>query len=1551
MMTKTKKTSFVAALAMTAVFALSLGFGMLGGAGRNFAAAQSYASSESVLVYNPAEFKVTEDYAPFVPAAMMSTAGGTTLLDPDGEQTMRLDGDKTGLLIESVQTGEAVEGKSFSFANAMSGEFSMDFRVFSEKSVVSQITQASVKGGNISMREDTWNPYMDIREIGITIRSVSDESKAFTVYVYSGQCYAWNYEAVARVAIEGESFLDDGLPGYGIFEGDAGAGYGYTTPLQGTSFSNANVRNKETYSTTIKFDPTTMCVYGVNKTATTIFEGYIGNIGADYQEEDVLIRNVGTNRMSADDSGKLIQREGLKTLSAKDFASGYTVEVTIENMTSDTAPLTVLNSLGADEENDGFHNNGKAVVVEGYENGYPRTAKMVIYSVNGQEFVKNDEWTVEQVDNTVIAFDTERGLTQITKPRDDTPLNAEYVTDVKYGDQAGSTRFISSGEAVDFSPCDSYYNYFNANGTVSLPVYLKDNGEANDYTLQIWTKSGTWIAEVALKANEWVTLTFKGQAVWGFCLSDCYFTVHQDWACEAGDEFYFGKMTISLGEYNIDKVILLTSEAENIAAESNSFALDPADFLQSGEYVLGMTALSEKYAPVGSQEGQYADFYSKNEVTGTGTNNTYESDPYSDVLELGVKITSETDPTQSFTVYLSSRSTYRARATTRVYVEGESYRNGSGQKGIAYTSTANTALVVPELQKGGASGTMGQWGNAGTNYNAMDELISFIKFDPVNMKVYSYGYSWNLIRDLTSTTYATAGGERSTDKLGTLDASAFTDENGEATFTMEIFVSMMNTEWNKGLDTIYHLADGRTQTAVNTGYTGVDGKYVLSSGYDRKCSILIASGRLSQDTVPTAEHVVLPENGYEVTYEWTTLDRFEDVEVSESVTLSAPQVINLFETKDYEGEVSYSCVENGDSGTIEFVDGAGTFTPAGVGEYVITCGEYSKTIKVGYKINYDGGNGETSAIVTENTITLGDYEPTNSEEAFIGWEVENMAGLYSSDYVLPLTEGATQYFEAKFIDLEMMAGAGIRLNLSTPGIRFGATVGKENYEEVTVLLGEENYVFNYSMTGNCKTVTKEIEKERIVYDAEIGKYVTYASVVNLSETQYATNFYAKVNFAYTTADGKELNVYAKETEDPERCVQEVARKALESGDSYSEEEIAILEEFANLKYAKTLYSEIDATNHVQGIGSDENYLYLCYTSEVVKQDLKTGEIVGELKNIIPLSHSHGGNCEVYDGKLYIALAMSVIMGQTEVVYEPNVFVLIVEVDKLVGTVDAMDTDIVNIVYIGAPILELAKAKGYNKDGTLLEDKYDLIGGKFGVLNSTDGLTFGPKPGANDGKMYLTISASYPSAVTQVDGFYAYDRGDTSFTPVYQYDVTQWEELGYYMSFSEVVAKFKEGNVTEDDFVGPSEFDNIWFYEMGFQDYGIQNISYDAYQNVYILGTYGKQSSVTEYENFWGFVLDASKAEMQVIPNSGGFEGAVLSEKCGKIGEGGIWGFYYGGGGIYWGTGITCLGDGYYYVCKSVTASSGNAAAEVTLYRWNINPENVNTADSPFEQVL
>ena len=130
-MIKNKKL-YVTVLLFLAIVTFSVAFLPIGAIKNTFAQGEKYVtSSNGVLTYDENEFEVVEDYSAFVPAAVASPKGGTTLLDPNGEQLMRLDQGKKGLLVKSVQTGNDVEGDSFSFANAMVGNFEMDFRVTS----------------------------------------------------------------------------------------------------------------------------------------------------------------------------------------------------------------------------------------------------------------------------------------------------------------------------------------------------------------------------------------------------------------------------------------------------------------------------------------------------------------------------------------------------------------------------------------------------------------------------------------------------------------------------------------------------------------------------------------------------------------------------------------------------------------------------------------------------------------------------------------------------------------------------------------------------------------------------------------------------------------------------------------------------------------------------------------------------------------------------------------------------------------------------------------------------------------------------------------------------------------------------------------------------------------------------------------------------------------------------------------------------------------------------------------------------------------------------
>ena len=192
-------------------------------------------------------------------------------------------------------------------------------------------------------------------------------------------------------------------------------------------------------------------------------------------------------------------------------------------------------------------------------------------------------------------------------------------------------------------------------------------------------------------------------------------------------------------------------------------------------------------------------------------------------------------------------------------------------------------------------------------------------------------------------------------------------------------------------------------------------------------------------------------------------------------------------------------------------------------------------------------------------------------------------------------------------------------------------------------------------------------------------------------------------------------------------------------------------------------------------------------------------------------------------------------------------------------------------------------------------------------------------------------------------------------PVMQFDISKWTD-DMYISFAELMEMRYSGKpFTQDLFKGPKEFDNIWYYYMGPQDYGIQNLCYDTYQNVYIMGTYGMGQTYALYNqekkftSFRGFVLDCDNAEYKEIPLSGGLKGYVVKEKCGQEGKQGILGFNYGD--IKWGTGVASMGDGYYYVCVSGNGANGGSTADNLLYRWHINENNKNTASQPFEQIV
>ena len=267
---------------------------------------------------------------------------------------------KTGLLVSSKQTGDAVDGASFTVQEKMTGAFSMDFRVFSENQYEHGSSNWSTHWlSKISgLYLDTFNPYNDLKEVKFVFQSVSNPEANFTVFVYGAGNY-WAYSTVAYISVGSQT---------------RATATDQLTDLYGTSFSNFNTPNTanseraSTYSG-IAFDPTTMSV-----TARS-FDALANN----------AIQQTALTKYS---SGNL------SSLSSADFTSGYTVETIFSDVTSDnyTGGLQAdINTTTEVEANTGIYNNAAGVGYKGtFETPYARQANMLVYSINDKSVSATD---------------------------------------------------------------------------------------------------------------------------------------------------------------------------------------------------------------------------------------------------------------------------------------------------------------------------------------------------------------------------------------------------------------------------------------------------------------------------------------------------------------------------------------------------------------------------------------------------------------------------------------------------------------------------------------------------------------------------------------------------------------------------------------------------------------------------------------------------------------------------------------------------------------------------------------------------------------------------------------------------------------------------------------------------------------------------------------------------------------------------------------------------------------------------------------------------------
>lgn len=368
------------------------------------------------------------------------------------------------------------------------------------------------------------------------------------------------------------------------------------------------------------------------------------------------------------------------------------------------------------------------------------------------------------------------------------------------------------------------------------------------------------------------------------------------------------------------------------------------------------------------------------------------------------------------------------------------------------------------------------------------------------------------------------------------------------------------------------------------------------------------------------------------------------------------------------------------------------------------------------------------------------------------------------------------------------------------------------------------------------------------------------------------------------------------------------------------------------RYPRTLDTGgVGTPYHVQGFAADPygDYFYYSFTDRLIKQNAD-GEIVG---SVVGFPGHMGDACfNEADGRLYVSYMAMYEAGPTklpsmEYLHSKNNYILIFDVEKITALNMAPSDDIVTCVYVGKPVVELATQNGYGPGGDLIQ-----LGGKYGVTNGIDSVAFGPKFGEPDGKLYLTLGLAMPAAALSIDGFSTNKRKDNDYITIVQFDVSNWS------IYEQPYSALPQAD-------GPSKFDNIYFYYMGYHDYGIQNIEYDAYENVWFLTAYGltnDPADEVQFPNYMFYVLDAEYAQEQTLIGNGGEKGLVLREKYGILHSGsGIRGYN-----LSYSVGIYAVGDGYYYTAANYNDPKDGQGARLTLQKWNITKENKEIATAP-----
>lgn len=330
--------------------------------------------------------------------------------------------------------------------------------------------------------------------------------------------------------------------------------------------------------------------------------------------------------------------------------------------------------------------------------------------------------------------------------------------------------------------------------------------------------------------------------------------------------------------------------------------------------------------------------------------------------------------------------------------------------------------------------------------------------------------------------------------------------------------------------------------------------------------------------------------------------------------------------------------------------------------------------------------------------------------------------------------------------------------------------------------------------------------------------------------------------------------------------------------------------------------------HIQGIAVDEEhgYIYYSFTTKLVKSTLD-GKIVGCVDGLMGHLGCIAFNREdrrIYGSLEYKrdAIGREILekLGQSADLTDAF-YIAIFDGDKIdrMG-MDAEKDGVMKNVYL-EEVLRDYSGTGLDRWGNPVPHRYGCSG--------IDGLTFGPMFGEPpDSKQYLFVSYGVYSDV---------NRDDNDHQVILCYDTENWDTYA---------APLSQSNMHRN---GPSEPTDKLFVYTGNTRYGVQNLEYDPYKQVYFMAVYtGEKKQFPDYHLYAADARQAPEVQQLRGLNESGkvvplFQGGQRHEPSGIRG----WNFPYGS------TGLFACGDGRYYISENHVSRSGQCSL-IYRYVWD-----------------